>query len=330
MEIAVDAMGGDYAPQAVVEGAVRAVERFAVSIALIGDQERIGTILAEFPQMPDRVRVVHASQVIAMDESPGTAMRRKPDASIMVAADLVSKGEAAGVVSAGNSGAVMAVAALKLGTTPGVERPAIATLLPGFKGWFVLLDAGANTDCSSHNLCQFARMGNIYAQRALEIDSPRVAVLSIGQEPTKGNELIKETHALLQSSGLNFVGNIEGNDLVHNKADVVVCDGFTGNVVLKVIEAFAELFGCWLKEELSRRTIYGLGKALLSPAFENFQKKADYAEYGGALLLGVNGVCVISHGRSSPKAVANAIRVAKESVEGQVVENIVGSFQGEE
>jgi glycerol-3-phosphate acyltransferase PlsX len=327
MEIAVDAMGGDHAPQAIVAGAVEASRQLGVGVILVGDKESVQRELPSPLPADARIRIHHASQVIGMGESPATGLRRKPQASIPVAADLVKQGEAAGFVSAGNSGAVMASAVWAFGTLEGVERPAIGLIMPGRNEPWILLDAGANADCRPTHLLHFALMGSLYAQRLLGRADPRVALLSIGHEPSKGNELTRAAYPLLQEAPVNFVGNLEGNDLLAGRADVIVCDGFVGNIILKAVEGVGETLGSLLREELYRQPIYALGRALLAPALRAFKKKSDYAEYGGALLLGVNGVCVISHGRSSPRAVVNAVRVAKQSVETQVVEGLAASFR---
>ena len=321
--IAVDAMGGDHAPAAIVEGAVAALDQGLGPIVLAGDREQISGHLAG--REPPGLEIRHCTQVVEMAESPSQALRRKPDSSISVAAGLVRAGQAAAVVSAGNSGAAMGAALLTIGTIPGVERPAIATLLPAKKGRVVLLDAGANSDCKPSHLLQFARMGAIYAQAVMGVPQPRIGLLSIGEEASKGNELTKITHAMMAASVPTFTGNVEGKDLFSGAVDVVVCDGFVGNVALKAGEGFADLFAALLQQELARFPELEANEQLRQ-ALERFGRTIDYAEYGGALLLGVKGVCVICHGRSGPKAIAQAIHVAHEAAAGGVTDKIAASF----
>jgi glycerol-3-phosphate acyltransferase PlsX len=253
-----------------------------------------------------------------MDESPSSVIRRRRDSSIWRATELVKAGEADAVVSAGHTGASMATAFFLLGTLQGVERPAIATILPTLKDAAVLLDVGANVDSKPQHLVQFAIMGHVYAQRMLNVSSPRVGLLSIGEEDTKGNELTKETFKLLKQTQVNFIGNVEGRDVYTGDADVIVCDGFIGNVALKISEGLAETIMQVLRREITGSALGRLGFALLRPAFRRFKRRVDYAEYGGAPLLGINGVSIICHGRSSPKAIKNAIHVARDFVAGHV------------
>ena len=330
MAIAVDAMGGDRAPAEIVAGAVEAVRQLRIPLFLIGPQQQVQDELDRLRFRDSLITVVDAPEWIGMEESPGVAVRRKRDSSIARATALVESGQAEAVVSAGNSGAAMAEAMLKLGTLPGVERPAIATLFPSHRGKVVVLDVGANVDCKPRHLLQFARMGAVYAHRVLGVENPRVGLLSIGEEPSKGNELTKEAHKLIGNSDLYFIGNLEGKDLFSGVADVAVCDGFVGNIVLKVTEGVAEMFTTILKRELTRHRVYMLGQFLLKGAWQGFRRQLDYAEYGGALLLGVKGVCVICHGRSNAKAVMSAIRVAQESVQHQAVNAIAASIQAAE
>lgn len=332
MIIAVDAMGGDHAPVEIVKGAVRAAQDRDISIILVGDQEAVERELAKLPTPPNgRISVKHASEVVEMDDHPANAIRRKADSSIVVAANLIAGGEAHAMVSAGNTGAAMAVAAIKLGRIEGIDRPAIGALIPtttGGKG--VMLDGGANVDCSVENLAQFAIMGREYADRVLKIKNPRVGLLSIGEEPTKGNELTKAANARLSEMPLNFVGNVDGKDVFRGAADVIVCDGFAGNLVLKIAEGVAEFIFANVKAEIKRSPVYGLGALLSRSAFRRVKLKMDYAEYGGAPLLGVNGVCIISHGRSNAHAISNAIRAAAAAVENDVVGCISASVRRQE
>lgn len=325
--VALDAMGGDHAPQAPVAGAVAAVRALGASVALVGDEPRLQSELERHAPLPSGLEVVHAPAAIGMDESPGAALLRKRDSSIVVAVNLVREGRAQAVVSAGNSGAVMGAAALRLGMLPGVERPAIAMLMPNVRGRVVVLDAGATVDCRPEHLRDFALMGSIFAGCLLHVDRPRVGLLSIGEEPSKGSAATKRAHELLARSPLDFVGNIEGKDVALGEVEVAVCDGFVGNVLLKTAEGYAELFVDLLKRELSRGWRGKLGAWLLRPGLRAVGHTLNYASYGGALLVGVNGVCVIAHGRSSPTAIASAIRVAKELAEQRVVERLAASFR---
>jgi glycerol-3-phosphate acyltransferase PlsX len=331
MKIAVDAMGGDHAPQMIVKGAVEAAGEQGISVILVGDQKLVEAELAHYCTDGLPIEIKHASEVVQMDEHPANSIRRKPDSSIVVAADLVNSGEAQAMISAGNTGAAMAVATLKFGRIKGIGRPAIGSLLPTLNGAAVILDAGANVDCSVENLLQFAVMGSEYAEKVLKLANPRVGLLSIGEEPSKGNELTKAANAALSRMELNFIGNVEGKDIFHGAADVVVCDGFDGNIVLKVAEGIAEFMLSSLKEEISRSSLLcKLGVLLLQPALRRSKAKLDYAEYGGAPLLGVNGVCIISHGRSDARAIRNAIRAAATAVENDIVNCISASVRQKE
>jgi len=330
MRIAVDAMGGDYAPAEIIKGAIEASSQCGILVTLVGDRESIDRELAKHAAAGLPIEIKHASEVVQMDEHPANAIRRKSDSSIVVAADLVSSGEAQAMVSAGNTGAAMAVATLRLGRIQGIDRPAIGALLPTMNGMAVMLDAGANVDCSVENLLQFAVMGSEYAERMFKIPNPRVGLLSIGEEAIKGNELTKAANAQLSRTSLNFVGNIEGKDVFGGAVDVVVCDGFAGNIVLKAGEGMAEFVLAILKREIGQGFLYRLGALLLRPAFRQVKAKLDYAEYGGALLLGVNGVCIICHGRSDARAIRNAIRVAADAVTNDVVKCIGMSLRRSE
>jgi len=313
MKIAVDAMGGDNAPQAVVAGAVQAAREYGVGVILVGIEQVIQAELRKHPlaeKLPVEVR--NATEVVDMLDSPSTVFRRKKDSSIRVANELVKSGEAVAVISAGHTGAAMATSFFVLGKLEGVERPAIATFMPTVKGTSIILDMGANVDSKPNHLLQFAVMGEVYAKYLLKVASPRVGLLSIGEEETKGNELTKEAFKLLTETSLNFIGNVEGRDVMSGKADVIVCDGFIGNVVLKVSEAVAETVGLFLKTDIEKSLIRKLGYLLMRPAFQNLKRRVDYAEYGGAPLVGINGISIISHGRSSDRAIKNAVRVAAE------------------
>lgn len=321
MRIAVDAMGGDHVPEHPVNGAILAARDFDVEVVLVGDEEVVAPALARHGN-PSGVEIHHAPEAIGMEESPAVAVRRKRRSSIHETARLLRDGEVQGAVSAGNTGAVMAVVKVIVGTLTGVDRPALAVVLPTRAGPTVLLDVGANIDPKGHQLVQFAVMGYHFAREILGVDPPRVGLLSIGEEEIKGNELIREAHAALRRTELNFVGNVEAQDLYAGRADVVVSDGFTGNIVLKTSEAAAETLRHMLREEFSRSLGGRLGALLARGAFRRLRARVDYAEFGGAPLLGVRGLCVICHGRSSPRAIRNGVRVVVEYGEHRVNERI--------
>jgi glycerol-3-phosphate acyltransferase PlsX len=325
MKIAVDAMGGDFAPGNIVAGAVASLQSGSTisRLFLVGQQPRVEEELAKHGTRDPRIEIVHATEVIEMNDSPVQAVRRKKDSSMNRAIDLVKKGDADAVVSAGNTGALLSAAHLKLRTLDGVTRPGLAALLPSPHNVFVLMDAGANLEPKAQNLVEYAIMGSLYSERILGYKNPRVAVFSIGTEELKGNELTLEAYKLLKASNLNFVGNMDGHDLFSNVADVVVTDAFVGNAVLKACESTARLVTTWLKQEMKQSPLRMLGGMLAMGAFKGLKRKADPDEYGGAVLLGINGICIKAHGASSPKAAMNAIRVATEFVECQFNEHIV-------
>jgi len=323
LKIAVDAMGGDNAPEEIVKGAVLASSELSqLELILVGDSVRLNNLLAKY-NSPSNIKVQHSTQVIGMNESPVQAIREKKDASINVAIEQVKLGHAAAVVSAGNTGAFMAGALFKLGRIPGVERPAIATLFPTGGEKVLLLDMGANSDNKPHHLQQFGEMGSLYAEHIMHVNKPRVGLLNIGEEKEKGNELTQAAWELLSKSPhINFIGNVESKDIMSGKVDVVVCDGFVGNLVLKLSESVAYKILDLLKHEIKRSLLAKIGALFLLPAFKNLSKQIDYDEYGGALLLGVNGVCIKAHGRAKAKAIKNSIRVAYESLQEDIVECI--------
>jgi len=329
VKIAVDAMGGDYGPAVVVEGAVAAASEHGLPVVLVGDQSAVERELAPHRAASLPVSVRHASQVVGMAELPSQALRRKRDSSLRVAADLVKEGEAAAFVSAGNTGAAMAIGMFVLGVLPGVDRPAIAVLLPSLTGYTVLIDAGANVDPKPRHLVQFAVMGHCYARDILGKPKPRVGLLSVGEEEGKGNELTKEAFEELKLSSLNFIGNVEGRDIYNGNCNVVVTDGFTGNVALKISESLVEMLGAMIKEELGRDLGSKLGALLSRAAFARFRRRVDYTEMGGAPLLGINGAAIICHGASPAKAIKNAIRVAGEWVQRNVNEHIKAALEVE-
>ncbi len=322
--IAVDAMGGDHAPEAEVEGAVRAAKAYPVQIVLVGREELVQKELARYEDsMGLPIQVVHASEVVTMEDSAARAMRNKRDSSIRVASRLVRDGTVQGLVSAGNTGAVMATAKTVQGMVHGVDRPALSTVFPTVKGTpVVMMDVGANVDCSPQMLAQFAVMGDIYSRVIFENKNPRVGLLSIGEEEHKGNELTHAAWPLLSSLPINFIGNVEGGDLYSGKADVIVCDGFIGNVALKVSEGVIEIIVKMLKESLQGSIPAQMGYLLASKALKGFKRRLDYSEYGGAPLLGVKGVCIICHGRSNANAIKNAIHIATQFAEKRINQRI--------
>ena len=323
-------MGGDHAPRVNIEGAVETLqESDDIEVILVGDEAAIMKELKGRKYKPGRISIVHASQVVEMHESPTVAIRKKRDSSIRIGIGLVKAGKADAFVSAGHSGVVMGTSLLLLGMSKGVDRPAIATLMPTLKDTFVLLDVGANVDCKPENLQQFALMGNTYCKLILGREKPKVGLLSIGEEDVKGNELTKEAFKLIKQSSVNFIGNIEGKDIFTGIADVVVCDGFIGNVALKISEGLAEAILKMLKNEILKITAGRIGYLMLKPAIRNFKKRTDYDEYGGAPLLGINGTSIISHGRSSAKAIKNALKVADDFARKRVYEAIFEAIQSD-
>lgn len=329
MQIALDAMGGDHGTEELIAGALlAAAEQADVRISLVGDETLLQSFLDSrdcAPKIASRIDVVHASQVVEMNEPPVEAIRRKKDSSIMVAFDLAGRNKVDAVVSAGNSGATMAAAVRKLRRLKNVSRPGIASAFPTLKDPVVIMDVGANVDCKSIHLYQFAVMAAEFA-RIYNISNPRVGILSNGEEVGKGNSLVKETYKLLERSSLNFVGNIEGRDVFQGNIDVIVCDGFVGNICLKVSEGLAEAAMLMVKEEIVQSTAAKIGYMLAKPAFKAFKKRMDYAEYGGAPLLGINGIAIICHGKSSSHAIKNAIleaaKIAKNNVNERIVEKL--------
>jgi len=322
-------MGTDAGPAPEVEGAILAARERLAEVVLVGPQDVLGRELGRRQARGLHIDVVHASEAVTMQDAAAKAFRLKRDSSIRVAARLVREGKADGFISAGNTGAVMATAKITLGALEGVERPALAAVLPNSKGTAtVLLDVGANVDCQPHNLEQSAVMGEIYYRVIFNVKRPRVGLLSNGQEEQKGNALARRTYLRLRQLPLNFVGYVEGRDLYNGRVDVIVTDGFTGNVVLKTSEGVADVITSMLKQALSSTTSAKMGYVLARKALRDFKKRVDYSEYGGAPLLGVRGVCIICHGGSNANAIKNAIRVAAEFAEGQVNEKIQCELAG--
>jgi len=331
MRIAVDAMGGDHAPQTIVAGVIEALRELKgiAQITLVGREDVVYNELSHYQTNGLSIVVKEAKEIIEMHESPAMAVKSKKDSSIVVATKALKEGEVQAIVSAGNTGAVMASSLMHLGRLKGVLRPAIATLIPTLEGASILLDVGANVDCKPKHLLEFAIMGDVYAKYIIGKANPKIGLLSIGEEEAKGNTLTLEAFKLLNASSLNFVGNVEGRDIINGQVDVIVCDGFVGNVVLKFAESLAEMIFDFLKRELSKSLSLKLGAYLAQPAFRKFKKLVDYSEYGGAPLLGINGVCIICHGASSAKAVKNGIRVACEFINNQVNLHIEERIKGE-
>ncbi|MBN2207733.1 MAG: phosphate acyltransferase PlsX [Candidatus Coatesbacteria bacterium] len=327
--IALDAMGGDFAPLETVKGAVRAASDFGIEVVLVGEGQQIKDQLHQLGgKEGGRISICHAPEVVSMSDAPSVVIRGKSHSSIRVASNLVKRGEAAGVVSAGNTGAAMAAARCEFGLAKGVQRPAIAQVFPNRKHGTVVLDLGANVDCKIDYLVQFGVMGSVYASVVLNLATPKVGLLSIGSEDTKGNEFTRQVLAAMKETpAIDFVGNIEGRDVFKGDVDVVVCDGFVGNIVLKITEGVAETVMGMLKDAFSSGVLSKTGAALVRPSLKRLKKQMDSAEYGGAILLGVNGVCVICHGGSNAKAIRNALKRAYEFAESGIVEQITEKMQ---
>ncbi|PIQ84283.1 MAG: phosphate--acyl-ACP acyltransferase [Candidatus Omnitrophica bacterium CG11_big_fil_rev_8_21_14_0_20_63_9] len=323
MKIALDAMGGDAAPETPVAGAVRAAREFPLEIILVGQQDAIQQQLGRYPKRPSNISIVHAPDVIGMDESPAASIRKKRESSITIGVELLKDKKVDAFVSAGNTGAVVSASTLLVGLLPGIERPGIAIILPGVKGDTLLIDVGANIDPKPMHLLQYALMGESYARYVMGKARPTLGLLNVGEEESKGTDFIKETYGLLEGSGVNFVGNVEGHDIFSGEFDVIVCDGFAGNIALKTAESLAHAINVLLKRSLMMSPITRLGAFLARDAFVNLRREVDYAERGGAPLLGVDGISIIAHGASSGKAIKNAIRVAYESVRHDLNKHVV-------
>jgi glycerol-3-phosphate acyltransferase PlsX len=305
-------------------------QELGAEVILVGNEEQIGPILKEQSITGLKPEIFNATQVIEMDEHPANAVKKKKDSSLVVANRLVKEGFASAVISAGNTGAAMSASLLTLGRIKGINRPAIASPMPTNTGVSVLIDAGANADCDANNLLQFALMGSIYAEQVFGISKPRVGLLSIGEEETKGNKLTIEAHQLLKQSSINFIGNIEGRDVHQGNCDVIVCDGFVGNIVLKLSEGLAGALFSQIKAALTQNLITATGGFLVKNAFKSLKGKMDYTEYGGAPLLGLNGISMISHGSSNAKAIKNAVRAGMKAVKEDIVGKIAASLAGQE
>jgi glycerol-3-phosphate acyltransferase PlsX len=328
MRIVLDAMGGDHAPEVVVEGGVMAAREYGIEVVLVGPQEVIEAELAKHDTAGLSLPVVHASQVIEMTDEPSMAARKKKDSSMVVGMNLVKNGEADAFTTAGNSGGALAAALFRLGRVKGIKRPALSTVFPTRKGLCFISDVGANTDCKPIYLLQFGIMGSAYAERVLGIPNPRVGIVSTGEEEGKGSILVKETFKLLKESDLNFIGNVEGKDIPAGLADVVVTDGFSGNIVIKLSQGVAALLMGVMEEEIKKRPQAMLGALLAKGALRKVKSRLDYSEYAGAPLLGVDGVVIVGHGRSNAKAIKNMVRVGKESVEKGMLKAIKEGIAG--
>ncbi|MBK5100244.1 MAG: phosphate acyltransferase PlsX [Desulfobacteraceae bacterium] len=325
MKVAVDAMGGDHAPAAVVQGSARAASELGIDIVLVGHKKAIqGTLDAQ--SSTDHISICHCEEVVHMDESPLKAVRRKNDSSIKVAFDLVKSGEVDAVVSAGNSGATLAAGILTLGRVEGVERPAIASILPGERGHVILIDVGANVDCRPSHLFRFGIMAEAFATSCLGMEHPKIGLLSIGEEGSKGNEQVRLARELFKQSSLNFVGNVEGRDIFSGDVEIIVCDGFVGNVALKLSEGMAQAMTTLLEMELMTSPLSRTGLLICRKSLARFKKRVDYQEYGGAPLLGINGVGIVCHGGSSARAIQNAIKLAGRYVENRGLEKMIAQL----
>lgn len=323
IRIAVDCMGGDYAPHEIVKGAIMGAQKYGIGLQLVGDPDRIKDELALLGAHGVDIEIVPTVETIDMGESPGTAIRKKRNASVVLASRCVANGESAGLVAAGNTGAAMAAAIFNMGRIEGIDRPAIAVVLPSTKSPTLLIDGGANADCIPEMLVQFARMGTIFSTAILQVPNPRVGLLNIGEESSKGNSFALSTYKLLeQHDELNFIGNIEGRHLFDGSADVVVCDGFSGNIALKTAEGVGNMVKTFLKEELDKSLKVKAGAILARSAFKRIKRKITDEDFGGALLLGVKGICVIGHGGSNAFAIQNAIRVTKEAIDQDIIGRI--------
>jgi len=329
MRIALDAMGGDHAPENTVKGAIDALREYSQieSLFLVGNQKALEEQLSKFGASDKRIEIRPATEVVEMSEHPVEAIRRKKDSSISRAVDLVKSGEADAIVSAGHTGAAVAASAIKLRNLEGVDRPGIASCLPTETNVCVLMDAGANVDARPQHMLQYAIMASVYSRHVIGYENPAIGLMSIGGEEAKGSEFTRDVFKLLKKSGLNFRGNIEGHDLFEDPVEVVLCDGFTGNVVLKTAEATAHAVFTWLRNELTKTPIRKMGALIAKDAFYAIKERTNYESYGGSPLLGVNGICIIAHGASSSLAIKNAIRVAAESVEQKVNPLIVEAIR---
>jgi len=327
LRVALDGMGGDDAPRSVVEGAVQAAHEYDYRIVLVGDQNLLQSELEKHKNVPKNISIHHAGSFVRMDESAAISIRKKKDASVAICADLCREGVVDAMVTAGHTGAAVVACTLKLRLLEGIERPGIGILFPTIGTPTFLIDVGANIDTKPIHLFQYALMGDVYFRYLLRKNRPSIGILNIGEEESKGTEFVKEAHQLLSKSRLHFIGNVEGRDIFNGRVDIVVCDGFVGNVVLKVSESIADVIGKLLKQELKKNPITQLGALLAKPAFTALKNEIDYAEQGGAPLLGIKGTCIICHGSSNSRAIKNAIRVSAEFVKYEINQHIVEALQ---
>ncbi len=328
MKIVIDAMGGDNAPVATVKGAVEAIKNYDIDVILAGNESMIKEQLAEYDHTREKIEIIHCSEIITNEDRPVSAIREKKDSSMAVALKLVKEKKADAIVSAGNTGALLAGGLLILGRIKGIDRPALAPPYPTTDGISVLIDGGANSDCKPRNLLEFGIMGSVYAEKVLEIKRPGVCIVNIGTEEEKGSEIVKEAYKLCKNGPFNFKGNIEARDIPAGYADVIVCDGFTGNVILKLTEGLADSIFRLLKEEFVKNPLRKIGASLLKSGLKDFKERFDYTEYGGAPFLGVKGVLIKAHGSSDAKAVKNAIRQGIKFIENDVIDDIAEKITG--
>lgn len=328
MRIVVDAMGGDHAPQAVVAGVVEAIKEFDVRIVLVGIQEKIEAELKKFMYPRERIEIVHAPEVVGMDEPAIVPIRKKRDSSIAVGINLLKEAGCGAFVSAGNTGAVVAASSFILGMLQGVERPAIGLVIPTLKKFSFLIDVGANPDPKPEHLCHSALMARVYTQEVLGVEDPTIGLLNIGEEATKGGGFVKDIHKLMEERVTHFIGNVEANEVFTGRADCIICDGFVGNVVIKVSEGLMESAATLLRREINKSPLAIVGAMVMKSRLNHIKKLADYAEYGGAPLLGVNGVVMISHGRSNPRAIKNAIRATIRELEHNILTAMIKEISG--
>ncbi|RKD27818.1 phosphate:acyl-[acyl carrier protein] acyltransferase [Caminicella sporogenes DSM 14501] len=322
MKIAVDIMGGDNAPTEIIKGSIQALKEINSSLILVGQEKVIKKEIAKYTNNFKNIEIVNADEIITNEDKPVQAVKRKKNSSMIVGLDLVKKREADCFISAGNTGALLVGSLMRVGRIKGIDRPALAPIYPTKKGFSLLVDAGANSDCKPHNLLEFAVMGLIYAEKVLKIEKPKIGLINIGIEKGKGNKLINEAFSLLEDSNLNFIGNVEARNLPEGLVDVIVCDGFTGNIVLKLTEGVAKNMAVMLKQQLMNGIVKKLAAFVLKDVFKNFKSKLDYTEYGGAPLLGIKGAVVKAHGSSNSKAIKNAIKYGEIFAENKVIENI--------
>jgi len=330
LKIVIDAMGGDHAPHSVVEGVIDAVNEFDVTIVLIGLEDEVKAELKKFKFPQDKIEVIHAPEVVGMHEPATISLRQKKNSSISLGVNLLKDSQYSAFISAGNTGAVVAASTIRLGMLDGVERPAIGLVIPTLKNFAFLIDVGANTEAKPQHLFQSALMANVYAREVLGVSKPEIGLLNIGEESSKGGGFAKEAYKLMEDRVPNFIGNIEANEIFSGKSDCIVCDGFVGNVVIKVSQGLMESAGALMKREIKKSPLAVLGAMIMKSRLNHIKKLADYSEYGGAPLLGVNGVVMISHGRSSPKAIKNAIKATMHEVEHNILEIMAKEISGNE